>query len=412
MLDFMTKYTSPEKNFRNEYLTLIIRFNIEFILIEESRHRSSSPLEDEISVLSNNQSVYGSKSKRTLSPLDETEQQMNESKRTKSFDENDDEVSQLIDHRRSRSQNNNTNILSQVTNDGEPRKPTVRKPTVRKLSTNQRKPSALVFFISNHHFFLFILSIWNRSQPIPIERREALIIEPDNNPEDEDREETSWLTHHVEHEIINHSVSTPIIPSPVKLSLNNCIDSFNSNTKQNASFTPIHSAKDNPIDTSSPCLNTAEAGGRRFSSTSSNSLYFDTPNSSFSRTTTNNTTTSTPQIVIKNDHETQISYPSNIDMINQLISQMKLTTNDIDYNPTELAKKFFHQSSSFSLNTKYPMVNSLINKQFFHFGRYEIEILFPSDNKVTNPNHSFIFFFIILEFDHLCLWYMFKTVFC
>lgn len=152
MLDFMTKYTSPEKNFRNEYLTLIIRFNIEFILIEESRHRSSSPLEDEISVLSNNQSVYGSKSKRTLSPLDETEQQMNESKRTKSFDENDDEVSQLIDHRRSRSQNNNTNILSQVTNDGEPRKPTVRKPTVRKLSTNQRKPSALVFFYFKSSF--------------------------------------------------------------------------------------------------------------------------------------------------------------------------------------------------------------------------------------------------------------------
>jgi hypothetical protein len=112
-------------------------------LIDEHRYRSSSPIQNEI----NN---HPWKTKRTLSPLDETDGLIiNESKRTKSFDDEDDELSQLIDHRRTRrvsSQNSNTNILSQVTNDGEPRKPTVRKPTVRKLSTNQRKPSALVFF--------------------------------------------------------------------------------------------------------------------------------------------------------------------------------------------------------------------------------------------------------------------------
>ncbi len=92
------------------------------------------------------------KTKRTLSPLDEIDGPINQSKRTKSFDndedDDDDEISQLIDHRYNRtisSQNSNTNILSQVTNDDKPRKPTVRKPTVRKLSTNQCKPSALVF---------------------------------------------------------------------------------------------------------------------------------------------------------------------------------------------------------------------------------------------------------------------------
>lgn len=230
-----------------------------------------------------------------------------------------------------------------------------------------------------------------------------------------DRERTSWLTQNpnTDHETINHSTPTPIIPSPVKLS----IDFFNSNNQPSTSFTPIKvvtpvpSTKqilENPVDASSPCLiNTIEAG-RRYSSTSSNSLFFDTPNSSFSRTTTNNTT-STPQIVLKNDCETQISYPSNIDMINQLISQMNLTMNDnennIDYNPTELAKKLFYQSSSFSVNKKYPIINSLINKQVFHFGRYEIDILFPSDNnnKVINHNHLFIFLFFDLEFDYLCL---------
>jgi hypothetical protein len=222
------------------------------------------------------------------------------------------------------------------------------------------------------------------------------------------RERTNWLTqpnNPIEHEIIHHSTPTPIIPSPIKLSLNNCNDSFNSNTKQNTSFTPIHSAKqtlNNPIDISSPCLNTA-IGERRLSSTSSNSLFFDTPNSSFSRTTTNNTT-STPQNLIKIDRETQILLPSNIDMINQLILQMNLTSNTIDYNPIELAKKLFHQSSSYLLNKKYSTMNSLINKQFIHFGRYEIEILFPlNDNKVRNNDYLLIFFIYLSEFDYLCL---------
>jgi hypothetical protein len=154
----------------------------------------------------------------------------------------------------------------------------------------------------------------------------------------------------------------------------------------------------NPIDISSPCLNPT-IGERRFSSTSSNSLFFDTPNSSFSRTTTNNTT-STQQNVIKIDCETQILFPSNIDMINQLILQMNLTSNTIDYNPIELAKKLFHQSSSYALNKKY----STINKQFIHFGRYEIEILFPlNNNKVRNNNYLLIFFVYLSEFNYLCL---------
>jgi hypothetical protein len=105
------------------------------IFLEDSHHRPLSPIQ---SILSNSQPVYGSKYKRTLSPLDETNQQSHGSKRTKSFDEEDDdegELSQLLDHRRTKQ------ISSQITNNGEQRKPTVRKPTVRKLSINQRKSS-------------------------------------------------------------------------------------------------------------------------------------------------------------------------------------------------------------------------------------------------------------------------------
>ncbi len=171
---------------------------------------------------------------------------------------------------------------------------------------------------------------------------------------------------------------------------------MNSNIKQNISFTPIknhtsiHSSKQirkNPIDTSSPCL------GRRFSSTSSSSLFFDTPNSSFSRTTT------ASQIMIKTDRETQISFPSNLDMINQLISQMNFNLNNnenkIDYNPTELSKKLFHQCMPFSSNNnKYQPMNLLFKKQYLNFGRYEIEILFPTDHNKVNNNTKKIFIYL------------------
>jgi hypothetical protein len=95
------------------------------------------------------------------------------------------------------------------------------------------------------------------------------------------------------------------------------------------------------------------------------------------------------QTVIKIDHDTQISLPSNIDMLNQLITQMNLNMNNnqtkIDYNPIELSKKLFHQYNSFSLNNRFHVMNSLIKKQFLNFGRYQIEILFPMNNdKVDN----------------------------
>jgi hypothetical protein len=175
----------------------------------------------------------------------------------------------------------------------------------------------------------------------------------------------------------------------------------------NNSFTPIRSSKkirENPIDHFSPCSNNGLE--RRFSSTSSNSLFFETPNSSFSRTTTtNNNTTSTPQNVMKNDRETQILLSSNIDMINKLIFQMNNNENEIVYNPIEFSKKFFHQCIP---NNKYQMNNLLIKKSFLNFGRYEIEILFPIDNqKVNNIKKIFSlfyrFFFCIQESDNICL---------
>jgi len=200
---------------------------------------------------------------------------------------------------------------------------------------------------------------------------------------------------------MNHSISTPIIPSPIKLPVDNCIDSLNSNFTQNNSFSSIniHTPKrssrqiqENPIDHFSPCSNNGI--GRRFSSTSSNSLFFETPNSSLSRTTTNHTT-STPQNLIKNDRETQMLLSSNIDMINQLISQMNKNENNINYNSTELSKKLFHQCIPFSSKNKYSMNNLLIKKSFLNFGRYEIEILFPKDNEKVNI-HS-LFYFILFS---------------
>ncbi len=194
---------------------------------------------------------------------------------------------------------------------------------------------------------------------------------------------------------------------------------MNSNNKPNVFFTPIKShtsiysskqTQENLIDNLSPCSNNGIGGNRRLSSTSTNSLIFETPNSSFSRMITNHIT-STPQTVIKNDRETQISYPTNIDMINQLIIQMNLNINDnkiqIDYNPIELSKKFFYQCMTFSSNNKYPIIHLLIKKQYLNIGRYEIEILFPIDNnKVNNKKKKNFFYFIFLllrESDNLCL---------
>ena len=100
---------------------------------------------------------------------------------------------------------------------------------------------------------------------------------------------------------------------------------------------------------------------RRDSTTSSNSLIFDTPNSSFSRTTTINNTNS----ILKNDCETQIINPSYIDMIKELIYQMNKNANYINYNPAELAKNLFQQSFSLSTHNKYPMINLLVKKTIF-----------------------------------------------
>jgi hypothetical protein len=131
-------------------------------------------------------------------------------------------------------------------------------------------------------------------------------------------------------------------------------------------------------------------------------MFFETPRSSLSRTTTSNTT-STPENVIKTDRETQIPLPSNIGMINQLISETNLDTNHaenkIDYNPIELSKKLF----LFSSNNKYQMGNSIIKKQFLHFGRYEIEILFPNDKVNSNEKKKRFFNFYSSRFQQSML---------
>lgn len=122
-LDLLMKYTSPTK--------------------EQSDYRLLSPIQSEINIISNPRTAVEPKSKRTLSPLNEIEQESRNSKRPKSFDDDDEEdIFELIDHRRHRSKSSqisNTSISSQSS---EQRKATVRKPTARKFSTNQQKPSA------------------------------------------------------------------------------------------------------------------------------------------------------------------------------------------------------------------------------------------------------------------------------
>lgn len=107
---------------------------------------------------------------------------------------------------------------------------------------------------------------------------------------------------------------------------------------------------------------------------------------------------------MKNNIETQISMPSPTDMIKQLIREMDFfVDNDksqIDYNPNELSKQFFQQSSLFFTNDKHRSAQFLPKKQFVNFGRYEIEIPFPNNENQVNhsPQHSTsIFFSLSLE---------------
>jgi hypothetical protein len=193
--------------------------------------------------------------------------------------------------------------------------------------------------------------------------------------------------------------------------LTTCNDTSNPKLKQNIPFTPVKSytslnsilrkTLENLPDNFSPC---STLGGRRFSSTSSNSLIFDTPRSSLSRTTTSNTLSSS-QTIIKTDHQTQISYPSNNDMMGQLIFNMHFNVNSninkIIYDPTELGKSLFAFSSTYN----YQSVKSLLKKQVLNFGRYEIEVPFPMDiDKVNTIKINFVLYFIrFLDVNNLCL---------
>ncbi|CAF5005743.1 unnamed protein product [Rotaria sp. Silwood1] len=144
----------------------------------------------------------------------------------------------------------------------------------------------------------------------PVTSDEILIIELDVDTEEEniiDRERTTSLSKHSQDsstENKNHSTnskSNPIIPYPIRLHIDNHIDSLNSINKTYISDTPTKSSNlicstsnnvsmqtfENSINKFSPCSNLERR--RRYSSTSTNSFLFDTPCSSFSRTTTNNT---------------------------------------------------------------------------------------------------------------------------
>ncbi|CAF1090438.1 unnamed protein product [Adineta ricciae] len=312
-----------------------------------------------------------SKFKRTISALDEMNEHNHDSKRAKSSDEDEDEdeLSQLLDHRHTK------RIFSQsaINDDDEERKPPVRKPTARKLSSTQQRP-----FLNNI-----------QTQPVmatSYHSPETLMIEPDLDTEDDhllDQEDTrpSHNSHTKLEDLLNRSLPTDV----------NLLDSLTPSLTQSSIHKDYHSVRsplfntfkralEPPIDHSSPCSNGID---ERQSTTSSVSLFYDTPRSSLSRTTTSNTN-STPSIIIKHDRETQISVPSNIDLIEQLILQTNLhineNSNQIDYNPNEIAKKFFHQCKSFSTIRKYPAGNISFRKQFLHFGRYEIEVEYPIDN--------------------------------
>ncbi|UJR37880.1 hypothetical protein I4U23_030570 [Adineta vaga] len=350
-LNLITKYTSPQKRFE----------------------RSLSPTENEINTSNTHELLYTTKSKRNLSPLNET---IHESKRTKSFDEDEDELSQLLDHRRLKQILSQPTINNDNDDDVEEIRPSIRKPTVRKLNNTQQR-------ILNNNI---------QTQPVmktPCLSSETLIIEPDFDTEEDnliDQEEpmTSHRSSSKLEDLLNRS-----IPNDVNL-----LDSLNSSSKQTSMTkdyhsigSPLYNILKQPIDHSSPYSIGID---ERQSTTSSTSLFYDTPRSSLSRTTTSNTN-STPSIIIKHDRETQISIPSKIEMFNELIRQtnLNLIQNpiEIDYNPIELAKKLFHQCKSFSPVNKYPTISVLIKKQFLYFGRYEIEV----EHSINNDKISTIY---------------------
>ena len=65
---------------------------------------------------------------------------------------------------------------------------------------------------------------------------------------------------------ISSTVSNqPIIPSPIKLPIDNCLDSLYTNSKPNYSSTPTKTpSKQNSIDYFSPCSNHGEKIKKRF----------------------------------------------------------------------------------------------------------------------------------------------------
>lgn len=178
------------------------------------------------------------------------------------------------------------------------------------------------------------------------------------------RQTISSTTQQNESDSRNSTTLTPTVPLPIKLPIENCLNKQTINCEQNILSTPN---KKNLIDDCLP----SPINGRRLSTTSTSSLLFSTPNTSFSRTTISNTTL-TPRNLFKNDCETQLIYPSNIDMINQLILHLNENYIQTNYNTKEVAKKLFYQT-----NNTCEKMNSLNKKQILHIGRYEIEILFP-----------------------------------
>ena len=266
--------------------------------------------------------------------MNETNQQMSQTKRPKAFIEEDgneeeNELSCFLDHRYTK------RVQSQTTSQTEQKQPPKRKPTARNLKSNSTQ---------------------------------SILIEP---PVDNIRVESCEpMIDHGEITFIDR-IDTSCLPKPTAISTDrnhSIITSIDNQPKITISSTPIHSIKRislRPTDRFSP---------------SSNSLFFDTPNSSFSRLQINRTT-STPQIVSKTDCATEIICPTNIDMINQLISQINSTSNSIDFNPNELAKQLFYQTNSFSSTNKHRSIELLPKKQLLHINRYEIEILYPLENE-------------------------------
>lgn len=115
---------------------------------------------------------------------------------------------------------------------------------------------------------------------------------------------------------------------------------------------------------------------------SSASLIYETPSSTLSRSTTTTTTISqtipTSPPITRPDATTDTNDPLGKEMIVALIDQCGLKQNNdqykIDYDPKDLSKEIFQQTSThFSFQQ-----NSIQN---LRFGKFQIEILFPTDQK-------------------------------